>query len=70
MKNVFINSEYIKLVSFLKFAGAFESGAAAGIAVTSGKVSLNGEECLIKGKKLFGGEKVSVGKEEFKVVKK
>ena len=67
MKEIFINSEYIKLTQFLKFAGISGSGAEAGILVKEGKVSINDELCFEKGKKLTGGEIISLNGEEYKV---
>ena len=47
-----LHTEWIKLDQFLKFSGATESGG-------QGLVSVNGEICLVRGKKLRDGDRVS-----------
>ena len=54
-----INTPFIKLDSLLKFAGAAETGAIAKQFVQEGRVKVNGETCLSRGKKIKGGDKVS-----------
>ncbi len=61
-----IKTEYIKLDSFLKFSGAAETGGAAKEAVLSGKVKVNGEKCLSRGKKIHAGDTVSLGIYDYK----
>lgn len=53
-----IHSEYIKLDQLLKFAGLAESGGQAKELVQNGEVKVNGEVCLMRGKKLRGGDSV------------
>lgn len=55
-----ITTPFIKLDSFLKFAGATETGGQAKELVTEGLVSVNGETCTMRGKKLYNGDKVTV----------
>ena len=45
-----IETEFIKLDSFLKLAGACETGGEAKIAIADGLVRVNGEPCLMRGK--------------------
>ena len=59
METVSIRDEYIKLGQLLKLAGLAESGAEAKIAITGGKVKLNGEEVIERGKKIYPGDVVS-----------
>jgi ribosome-associated protein len=68
MKIVEINPPFIKLEQFLKFAGAVLTGGEAKNIINDGLVLVNGEVCLMRGKKLFGGEKVIVktNEEEYK----
>lgn len=54
-----INTPFIKLDSLLKFAGAAETGAIAKQFVQEGRVKVNGETCLSRGKKIKVGDKVS-----------
>ena len=62
MKTEFIKikTEYIKLDQLLKFAGAAETGGMAKEMVQSGIVSVNGEPCTMRGKKLYSGAQVVV----------
>ena len=57
---VTINTPFIKLDSLLKFAGLTETGGDAKIVVSEGRVSVNGEVCTQRGKKIFPGDKITV----------
>ena len=59
-EKVSISTEFIKLDSFLKFAGAAETGGQAKELVQGGKVLVNGEVCTMRGKKLRRGDVVAV----------
>lgn len=54
-----ITTEYIKLDSFLKFAGFCQTGGEAKEEVLAGNVKVNGEVCLMRGKKLRKGDSVT-----------
>ena len=56
---VVIGTEFIKLESALKFANATESGGMAKAVIQEGLVSVNGETCTMRGKKLYPGDKVT-----------
>lgn len=60
-KTVNISTEFIKLDSFLKFAGAADIGSHAKELILDGKVSVNGEVCTMRGKKLRAGDIVEYG---------
>lgn len=67
-KIVKINSDFIKLDSFLKFVGAVNSGGEAKIFIKDGKVKVNGNIECQRGKKLhkddcveFNGNKYILG---------
>lgn len=47
-----IDTDFIRLDSALKFANAVSSGGEAKTVVLDGKVKVNGEVCLQRGKKL------------------
>ena len=53
---VAIRDEYIKLDSFLKFAGAVMTGGEAKELIQGGKVKVNGEVCEMRGKKMRPGD--------------
>lgn len=54
-----ITTEYIKLDSLLKFAGMTETGGIAKEVIKDGRVSVNGEVCIMRGKKIKSGDIVS-----------
>lgn len=53
-----IKTEFIKLDSLLKFAGAAETGGMAKELVQNGAVKVNGEICTMRGKKIRSGDTV------------
>ena len=60
MEEILINTEFIKLDQFLKFANITENGADAKFLITNGYVKLNGEEEIRRGKKLYDGDIVEI----------
>lgn len=54
---VVIGTEFIKLEAALKFANATESGGMAKAVIQDGLVSVNGEVCTMRGKKLYPGDR-------------
>ena len=69
MEEVKISTEYIKLDDFLKFAGILGTGGMAKAVIQDGLVTVDGEVCTMRGKKLRGGEVVSFNGETVKVTK-
>ena len=63
-----IETEFIKLDSLLKFAGAAETGGQAKELVAEGLVAVNGEVCTMRGKKIRPGDKVTVDEIEIEVI--
>ena len=57
---VAIRDEFIKLDSFLKFAGAVMTGGEAKELIQGGKVKVNGETCEMRGKKMRPGDAAEV----------
>ena len=55
-----ITTEYIKLDSLLKLAGAVQTGGEGKLLIADGAVEVNGEVCLQRGKKLRPGDTVTV----------
>ncbi len=53
-----IQTEFIKLDSFIKFSCAAETGGDAKIMIQNGEVKVNGEVCTQRGKKLRPGDTV------------
>ena len=66
--NIEIDTEYIKLDSLLKFAAVASSGGAAKELIQSGKVKVNGEICLMRGKKIRNGDRIFLDGEEILLV--
>ena len=69
MEAIQIETEFIKFDAFLKFACAVSSGGEAKILIADGAVSVNGEPCTMRGKKLHPGDVVSLGGMEYEVTK-
>lgn len=55
-----ITTEFIKLEGLLKFAGLVETGGEGKIMIQQGEVSVNGEACTMRGKKIRPGDVVSL----------
>lgn len=54
---VVISTEFIKLQDAMKFANAVPSGGLAKTEIQEGNVTVNGEICTMRGKKLYPGDK-------------
>ena len=67
METIAIHTEFIKLQDLLKFAGATDTGGEAKNLIQDGQVSVNGEICLQRGKKLRPGDVVSLDGRELTV---
>ena len=63
-----IKTEYIKLDSLLKFAGLTDTGGFAKELIQHGSVTVNGEVCTMRGKKIRRGDEVSVENFTVKVI--
>ena len=55
-----IHTEFIKLDQLLKFAGVAETGGRGKELVQAGEVLVNGEQCLMRGKKIRAGDTVTL----------
>lgn len=62
-KQVQIHTEFIKLEGLLKLEGITMTGGEAKAIIQEGAVSVNGEVCTQRGKKIRSGDKVSVAGE-------
>ena len=62
-----ITTDYIKLDSFLKGVNVVGSGGEAKIIISEGEVSVNGETETRRGRKLYPGDRVTLGDHEFTV---
>ena len=60
MNTIIITTEFIKLQDLLKFANVVETGGMAKQIILDGEVSVNGEVCLMRGKKIRPGDVVEL----------
>ncbi|WP_295580153.1 RNA-binding S4 domain-containing protein [uncultured Oscillibacter sp.] len=58
MKTVVIQTEFIKLQDLLKFANLVASGGEAKDRIQAGEVTVGGEVCTMRGKKIRPGDDV------------
>jgi len=65
-----IDPPFIKLEQLLKFGSLVSSGGEAKIIIQNGEVAVNGEVCKMRGKKLFGGEIITIANLDFEVAVK
>ncbi len=63
-----IHTEFIKLQDLLKFAGAAETGGDATLIILEGRVTVNGEPCAMRGRKLRPGDRATIDGETELVV--
>ena len=59
MEIITINEEYIRLDQLMKFSGLCNSGGRAKYLIQNGEVTLNGEVCTMRGKKIRPGDRVA-----------
>ena len=67
-EKISISTEFIKLDSLLKFAVVAETGGIGKELIAEGRVKVNGETCLMRGKKLRSGDKVELDELELELV--
>jgi ribosome-associated protein len=68
MQKIYVKPPFIKLEQFLKFAAVTSTGGEAKVLIQGGQVKVNGEACAMRGKKLSGGETVSVFDTDYEVI--
>lgn len=68
MKEISINSDLIKLDSFLKWAGIVNMGSEAKLYIQEGKVKLNGKIETQRGKKLTKGDIIEFQGQNYKII--
>jgi len=59
METIKITTEFIKLQDLLKFASLVSTGGEAKVVITEGEVTVNGETCTQRGRKIRPGDAVS-----------
>lgn len=68
MKEISINTDIIKLDSFMKWAGITVLGSEAKMYIQNGEVKVNGEVQVQRGKKLKKGDTVEFKGETYKII--
>lgn len=63
-ESVKITTEFIKLDALLKFASLVNSGGEAKMLIQDGQITVNGEVCTMRGKKIRSGDRVAYGDRE------
>lgn len=63
-----IRTEFIRLDQLLKYCGLAETGGHAKEIVAEGVVYLNGEQCLMRGKKIRTGDVIQVDQYELHII--
>ncbi len=58
METITITTEFIRLQDLMKLADLVSSGGEAKMLIQDGQVTVNGETCLQRGKKLHPGDVV------------
>ena len=56
VEKVKIDSEFIKLQDLLKLGGVCSTGGMAKVVIQNGEVTVNGEVCTMRGKKMRAGD--------------
>ena len=67
MTDITITTEFIKLQDLLKLANLVGTGGEAKIVIQNGDVSVNGEVCTMRGKKIRPGDMVALDGKELTV---
>lgn len=65
MKELFIKEDFIRLDSALKYGGALGTGGQAKMVIQDGLVTVNGEVCTMRGKKLRDGDTIQFENYQF-----
>lgn len=67
MEEINISTDFIKLDAFLKFCGEAGTGGEAKLLIVGGEIKVNGEVCVMRGKKLYPGDRVYAPGGEYRV---
>lgn len=68
MENIEITTEYIKLQDLLKFAAAVQTGGEAKVVIQEGGVTVNGEVCTMRSRKIRPGDDVCFDGQHYAVI--
>lgn len=68
MKEIKIETEFIKLEQLMKFASMVQTGGEAKMLINQELVLVNGEICTQRGKKIRTGDEVEFDGETYKII--
>ena len=68
MEQIKITTEFIRLDAALKMGGMAETSGQAKVLIKNGEVTVNGEVCTQRGKKLRPGDRAECGEKAAEVV--
>lgn len=68
METISITTEFIRLQDLMKLASLTATGGEAKVRIQGGEVSVNGEVCLQRGRKLREGDEVSFAGRTYRVI--
>lgn len=68
METISITTEFIRLQDLMKLGNLVASGGEAKVRIQGGEVSVNGEICLQRGRKLRQGDAVTFQGRSYQVV--
>ena len=68
MEKIEITTEYIKLQDLLKIAAAVQTGGEAKLLIQEGEVTVNGEVCTMRGRKIRPGDDVCFDGQHYAVI--
>ena len=67
METIVIETEFIRLDAFFKFAALVGTGGEAKLLIADGLVKVNGEVCTMRGKKLRPGDTITFNGTDYTV---
>lgn len=69
IKEISINTDYIKLDQLLKYLAVAQTGGQAKLMIKSGQVKVNGEIVFQRGKKINKGDKIEILEKDVYIIK-
>ncbi len=67
METIQIKTEFIRLDALLKLSGLVDTGGQAKFIIQNGEVSVNGQPCSMRGKKMRPGDKLEYAGKQVQV---
>lgn len=67
METIQIKTEFIRLDALLKLSGLVDTGGQAKFVIQNGEVSVNGQPCSMRGKKMRPGDRLEYAGKQVQV---